>query len=126
MTCVMNLSRLTDLYFDPEADEGEAGRRSDDGIAGEGYVSSPPFIISPALSFVFDSGVPGGWDDGTTSGFAQLSGVSGDVGGSGGSNPSVQESYFPITSPNPERAGSVNLSEDTDEPKKRYRSLERY
>ena len=125
MTCVMNLSRLTDFHSDSGTDEGEAGRRrSDDGITGEGYVSSPLLTMSPSLSLVFDPAAFEGWDT-TTSGYAQLSSATGDEGGSGGSNPAVQGSYFPTTSPNPERGESLNHSGDTGEPKKRYRSLKR-
>jgi hypothetical protein len=124
MTCVMNLSRLTDLYYDLGADEGGLGS-SGDGMAGEAYLSSPHFTLSPSLSAVFDSGVPGGWErplDGTASGHAQLSSGD-DAVGSGGSNPAVEESYFPTMSPDPERAGSLYASEDTEEPKKRYAPL---
>src|SRR5205085_8180226 len=74
MTSVMNLSRLTYFHSDSgaDSDEGEAGKRTGDGITGEGYVSSPLLTKSPVLSFVFDSGAPGGWDE-TTRGYAQLS-----------------------------------------------------
>jgi len=113
MAEVKNLSRLTNPYFD-------AGMDSAEEHGDERFVSgSQGFVFSPVLSFGYEAvpqepwsspliadGFAGGYDNG-------YSGVT--------STPA--ETFWPTQGPTIERTPSFNLSDETEEPKKRYSHL---
>ena len=114
MAEVKNLSRLTNLYFD-------SGRDSEvvDGT-GDGN-GSPGFVLSPTWSFGYDTISQEPWiSPFTAEGYGQLQGTND---GYLGSAVAPGEAFWTSPSPTMERAASLNLSDENEEPKKRYPPL---